>query len=870
MTQEFHISVTPVGQNDYLVRTEQVAPGVPLAEELVTWPVFEWLNVAGHLMNDPLESILQGDTTLLIDHLEETNARNSVNLVALGQKLYNALFQGTLRDSLITAQGIAQNQQDVLRIRLGIKDTDLARLPWEVMHAGDRPIATGPYIAFSRYQSGIQSASHLPSSSMPKPPETGGVNVLMVIASPTDQVRLDLLKQEAHQLKEELKRHSSGESEASRFPDGIQVKILEQPGREELTQALEQGRFHILHYSGHSNLGVNGGEIYLVNRRTGLTEILNGDDLAGLLVNNNVQIAVFNSCLGTYGATNRENAAAGEAGERNLTGTLVKRGIKGVLAMSERIPDDVALTLTQLFYRNLSQGYSVDWCVSRMRQGLISAYGSHQMYWALPILYLHPEFDGYLYPGMYLPKTGDLDEYDINNIYSQINNDAELVLPLEALDVPNFAPDASEFDLLGEDDLSDFDLLTDEIDYQDPSYAEDSAMVLDLFRQLDQQKATGEESALIGDLQLPPTDTYPQDRQISENIVALDQGESWSERQNSHPESSQSQGLQATTGISGTTSTNEESGSLTTVNGSGDDKTTSTIKGEKKSKSIWSIANFQGRRRNIAGIVGVGAIAAVIGWGWWWQNQQSKLPNIPPIPSQTSSVSKQLSIDLKTSATGIVTAHASDKLSKGDLKSGLRAVEELLNRNALANAQTALKLVPAKHQDNPSFNFLWGRLIWQLIQTKDKTYSVDDARRYWENAVKAKPNSLLYATALGFAYYAEGNLNRANDSWFKAIDIAAKENTSASSPKTILLEEEMTQNSLTAYAGFAIGVYKSASEQPNVKKEQYLHEAIKLRQMLLKEDPASFQLNALANNWLWSEDAIKDWESLLQEKKTRG
>ena len=39
VTQEFHLSATSVGQNDYLVRTEQVAPGVPVAEELVHWSV---------------------------------------------------------------------------------------------------------------------------------------------------------------------------------------------------------------------------------------------------------------------------------------------------------------------------------------------------------------------------------------------------------------------------------------------------------------------------------------------------------------------------------------------------------------------------------------------------------------------------------------------------------------------------------------------------------------------------------------------------------------------------------------------------------------------------------------------------------------
>lgn len=861
--QEFHISVTPVGQNDYLVRTEKVAPGVPLAEELVTWPVSEWLTVAAHLMNDPLESILQGTTNVLSDDLEETNARNSVNLVALGQELYNALFQGTLRDSLITAQGIAQNQKQVLRLRLGLKDTQLARLPWEVMYAGDRPIATGLYIAFSRYQTGIQSASHLLSSNLPNPSDTGGVNVLMVVASPTDQARLDLLIQEANQLQAELSRQPNNSSETSNFHGGIQLTVLEQPGREELTQALEQGRFHVLHYSGHSNLGVNGGEIYLVSHRTGLTETLSGDDLAGLLVNNNIQMAVFNSCLGTYAATNRDNS---EAGDRNLTETLVKRGIRGVLAMSEKIPDDVALTLTQLFYRNLSQGYSVDLCVNRMRQGLISAYGSHQMYWALPILYLHSESNGFLCPGMDLPETDELfDEYDpqlTSNLYAaQTNINSQLDFPLEPIDNVNFAANASELELWDEDDLHDFELAGD-IDYEDSSYADDSALVSDLFRQLDLQKSPSEESTVTGELQHSSTDTRPQQpRNTSGDGPSL-----WGEEQNHGSQPSKPQDLGAATLISGATNTNESSNPSTTIVSNGSDRKTTT-KINRKPKSIWSRINLKGNQRNIIGVVGVGAIASIIGLGLWWQNQQSNLPDIPPIPSGSPSVN-QPSINLKTSATGIVTAYASEKLSKGDLRSGLRAIEELLNRNALNNAQNTLKLLGSKHKENPSVNFLWGRLIWQLIQTKDKTYSVDDARRHWEIAAKGEPNSPLYSTVLGFAYYAEGNLNRANNSWFKAIDVAVKQKNSSTAPQTILLEEQLNQNRLTAYAGLVIGLYKAAPQQHSAKKEQYLNEAIKLREMVLKEDPVNFQLKELAKNWLWSEDAMKDWKSLLAKQST--
>ncbi|MEH2065031.1 MAG: cell division protein HetF [Nostoc sp.] len=840
MTQEFHISVTPVGQNDYLVRTEQVAPGVPLAEELVTWPIADWLMAAGHLMNDPLKSVLQGDPFLSSGH-ESDIARNSVNLVALGQQFYNALFQGTLRDSWITAQGIAQNHQQVLRLRLGLKDTRLARLPWEVMHAGDRPLATGPYVAFSRFQSGISGASPLRSLNMPTPREQGGVKVLMVIASPSDQVRLDLQKQEAIKLQAELQRQIPRLAEDSnRFPE-IELTVLDQPGREELTQALEQGRYHVLHYSGHSNLGANGGEIYLVSRRTGLTEILTGDDLAGLLVNNNIQMAVFNSCLGAYRAA---SDASGDTGERNLAETLVKRGIRSVLAMSERIPDEVALTLTQLFYRNLSQGYPVDLCVSRVRQGLISAYGSHQMYWALPILYLQPEFDGFLSQETEVSHSAELlNQYGsplgiTSTMYSAMADDSEMPLGMEdMIMIPSgLTRDSSGLDWLGEDTWGD---LVDEIEYDDPSYEEDSAIVSDLFRQLDNQKAPIELDEQIRENSL-------QQRRLSEEMNSLkEEADLWGEVPPVSPQTA------------GNFEGNWENSDFSRRHSPTQASQPSVPKPRTQGRKLWPIM----------GVVGISTLAAAIALNWWWQNRpQVTLPNIPGIPTQSlpdsRPIQKQQNIDLETAATGIVTATATEKLSQGDLQSGLLAVEELLNRNALAAAESALKLIPNKQADDPSVNFYKGRLAWQSIQTGDNNYSVDDARRYWENAAKAKPESVLYNNALGFAYYAEGNLNRANYSWLEAINLALKEqNPDSTSTSTVLSED-----GLTSYAGLAMGMYKSALSPSNGKKTQYLNKAIKLRQLVLKSDRANFQVDKLAKNWLWTEKSIEDWRSLLQEK----
>ena len=391
MSQEFQLSVTPVGDDEYLVRTERVAPGVPLAEEQVRWPIDEWLALSAQLMNDPLVGLLQGKalqgSSFTGRGISRSGNNSGPNLVALGQQLYSGLFQGNLRDSWTCAQGIAQHRREVLQLRLGLKGRQLPRLPWEVLHAGDRPLATGTDVVFSRYQPGtslFKQTRILPSS--------GPLKILMAIASPSDRDSLQLKREVLH-LQQELQNRSANPLKNSPQSPEIQLTILEQPDREQLTQALEQGHYQVLHYAGHSNLGSRGGELYLVSSRTGLTETLSGDDLAGLLVNNGIQMAVFNSCRGAYGDP---SDLADDSPERNLTEALVKRGIPAVLAMAESIPDDVALTLTRLFYRNLNQGYPVDLSLSRARAGLISAYGSHQLYWALPILYQHPDFDGYL------------------------------------------------------------------------------------------------------------------------------------------------------------------------------------------------------------------------------------------------------------------------------------------------------------------------------------------------------------------------------------------------------------------------------------------------------------------------------------------
>lgn len=504
MTQEFHISVTPIRGNDYLVRTERFAPGVPLAEEQVTWPVEDWLAQASVLMNDPLQGLLRGDNlqtlqTVMMPRSEAAPAsdQSSASLIAFGQTLHNALFQGMVRDSWMMAQAIAQHQRQRLRLRLGLKDDRLPRLPWEVLHAGNRPVATGTDVIFSRYHSSFTVLS--PALQVQQTPAIAAdqpLRILMVLAAPNDQDVL-ALKQEAQNLKEELQVRLNASGRTEQLPD-IDLTILDQPNREELTQTLEHNHFHVFHYGGHSNLGSAGGNLYLVCRKTGLTEILNGDDLAGLLVNNGIRMAVFNSCRGVYTATDDGST------EGNLAEALVKRGIPAVLAMAERIPDMVALNLSRLFYRNLKQAYPIDLSLSRARQGLISSYGSNQLYWALPILYLHPQFDGYLR----LPAKPETDELRLGEV--SLDKPVPAKVPEPALagvrsgvnGVTREFPQLSEYADLDFDDADPaFD--PDALEYEDPEF-EVETTIAELVNQLSKPTtALAEERPLYAD----PTET---------------------------------------------------------------------------------------------------------------------------------------------------------------------------------------------------------------------------------------------------------------------------------------------------------------------------------------------------------------------------
>lgn len=600
MTQEFHISITLVGQQ-YLVRTEQVAPGVPSVEVLVTLPLADWWIQTDQLISDAINAVLQSDEIVAESGSHPLESPLQSKIINLGQQLYKALFQSPLKASWITAQEIAQKKQELLQLRLGLNEPLLALLPWEILHTGDRFLADEPSITFSRNQvAPTPMAENRVDIGLPTPALQQSTMILVAIAMPNPQASL-ALKQEALKLQAE--------------------------------------------------------------RQLSQTDRLLKES------------ALVTATSGAY--------SVGDAGET---------------PSEEEVMSDFVAAIDLLD-----------------------------------------------------------EEWD------------------EGVDV-------------GEDD---------------PTYQEDSALVADLFRQTTQSAATLN--------QLP-------------------------EVASSDPKSLHSEVQQTTT---------LQSNKL--------EESTPAATDTPQVRSLKSgFPYYRSVQKFLPGLqaIGVTAIALV---GFWWLDREPQQSN-PPIPT-----SQPAAVSLKTASTSELQAIAIAYFNNGNLNAGYLAVEELLNRRALQSANAALSTVSDVQAKTSAINFLQGRLAWESIKVRNKNYSLDDVRRYWETAVRDKPDSPQHHNALGFVYYMQGDLNRANQTWFQSLYLVKEQQakTAVSTPST-------KQDELNAYAGLALVLSKLAKTQPIDKQAKLLSEAINLCQKVLTDDPVNFQPQNLSKTWLWTEKAIQDWQSLLK------
>jgi hypothetical protein len=307
----------------------------------------------------------------------------------LGVSLWQWLFDGSIQMSFNQSQGIAMGQMRPLRLRLEIRDPDLIPLPWEIMQpqAGKQAASLSQQILFSRTTSDVDPLPVLRSEQFLRILLVLGVDTAETPDS-TNRAQLDL-EQEAASLAKVLETAATTDLRNNRMttPALCQVKTLVQPSPAELIDCLESGNYNVLFYAGHGTPAPDGGML-LLNPESSIS----GTELAQVLVRCQVRLAVFNACWGAQPDQQGQQTIP----RSSLAEVLIHHGVPAVLGMRDSVADQEALTFIQVFARALAERSPIDEAVAIARQQLLTLYKFNQPAWTLPVLYMHPEFNGEL------------------------------------------------------------------------------------------------------------------------------------------------------------------------------------------------------------------------------------------------------------------------------------------------------------------------------------------------------------------------------------------------------------------------------------------------------------------------------------------
>jgi CHAT domain/FHA domain len=331
---------------------------------------------------------------------QTTSPYSSRLMQSLGINLWRWIFDGAILSSWERSRGMAMGQQTQLRFRLEIRDPDLIALPWEIMQreVGQSAISLSQDVLFSRTISEVEPLPELQTDR--------AVNILLVLGH-DHKLQLD---QEASLLKNILlEGRPLGKTAAGYAP--CTVKTLVQPTKTELIQELETKAYNVFFYAGHGLPDPDGGSLFL-----GTELKINGIELAQVLTRTGIKLGVFNACWGAQPAAINHQAIPASS----LAEVLIRHGVPAVLGMRDEIADAESHSFIQTFATSLRSRKSIDEAVAVARQELLTLYKFNQPAWTLPVLYLHPDFDGELIKGVDEAVT-ELPDTAISDLAAPVN-----------------------------------------------------------------------------------------------------------------------------------------------------------------------------------------------------------------------------------------------------------------------------------------------------------------------------------------------------------------------------------------------------------------------------------------------------------------
>ena len=319
----------------------------------------------------------------------------SAPLKDFGRKLYNAVFQDELRDTLQRSLRQTRAQGVGMRLRLRLADTpELAELPWEFLYDPRH----NRFLAQSRHSPLVRYLD------LPDPPQPlsveGPLRLLVMISSPTDYPELDVEREWSALTGALAPRQAEGRVIIERLAANMST----------LRVRLRREEFHVFHFVGHGFYRRDWDDgVLVMEDRNGRPHEVTGEELGGLLNEYDMtRLAVLNACEGARGGTSNPFAGTAQS--------LIQQGLPAVVAMQFEITDTAAIIFAHELYGAIADGYPLEAALTEAR-GAIRDEGNATE-WGTPVLYSRAP-DGRLFDLVGRSQISDAER--------QAREDAELV-----------------------------------------------------------------------------------------------------------------------------------------------------------------------------------------------------------------------------------------------------------------------------------------------------------------------------------------------------------------------------------------------------------------------------------------------------------
>ncbi len=287
------------------------------------------------------------------------------SLTDIGKRLYQAVFESADAQKTLQAWRLQPNTNRQISIKSDMPH--VLSLPWELLHdeQGFLALRTRHPVSIVRE---LATQTELPAYAEPFELP---LRILLVTARPDDAGFVD-----PRSIARELLSSISEQVEEGR----IELEFLRPPTVAQLRTRLSNSKLppiHILHFDGHGAFGktntVNDGlhlqsngpqGMLAFENENGTVNLIAAEELAQVLQDSGVKLAVFNACQSAVVGTDVDAIFS------SVATRMIQSGIDGVVAMSASVLVAAATRYVKAFYKELADGTTVPTSQERARQAL--------------------------------------------------------------------------------------------------------------------------------------------------------------------------------------------------------------------------------------------------------------------------------------------------------------------------------------------------------------------------------------------------------------------------------------------------------------------------------------------------------------------